>query len=53
MPMHPDRCGGLGFLAGISQAFAPVLLAQGAVLAGMIANRIFYAGATLPHSRWI
>jgi hypothetical protein len=48
MPMHPDRCGGLGFLAGVSQAFAPVLLAQGAVLAGMIANRIFYAGATLP-----
>ena len=48
MPMHPDRCGGLGFLAGISQVFAPVLLAQGAVLAGMIANRIFYAGATLP-----
>ena len=48
MPMHPDRCGGLGFLAGVSQAFAPVLLAQGALLAGMIANRIFYAGATLP-----
>ena len=47
MPMHPDRCGGLGFLAGVSQAFAPVLVAQGAVLAGMIANRIFYAGATL------
>jgi hypothetical protein len=48
MPMHPDRCGGLGFLAGVSQAFAPVLVAQGALLAGMIANRIFYAGATLP-----
>jgi hypothetical protein len=47
MPMHPDRCGGIGFLAAVSQAFAPVLLAQGAVLAGMIANRIFYAGATL------
>ena len=51
MPMHPDRCGGIGFLAGTSQAFAPVLLAQGAVLAGMIANRIFYAGATLPQFR--
>ena len=48
MPIHPDRCGGLGFLAGVSQAFAPVLVAQGALLAGMIANRIFYAGATLP-----
>ena len=48
MPMHPDRCGGLGFLAGVSQAFAPLLVAQGVLLAGMIANRIFYAGATLP-----
>ena len=32
----------------VSQAFAPVLLAQGAILAGTMANRIFYAGATLP-----
>ena len=48
MPTHPDRCGGLGFLRCVSHAFAPVLLAQGAVLAGMIANRIFYAGAKLP-----
>ena len=48
MPMHPDRCGGLGFLASVSYAFSPVLLAQGAVLAGMIANRIFFAGAKLP-----
>jgi hypothetical protein len=48
IPTHPDRCGGLGFLASVIYAFAPVLLAQGAVLAGMISNRIFYAGATLP-----
>lgn len=48
MPMHPDRSGGVGFLAFVSQAFAPVLLAQGALLAGMMANRIFYTGATLP-----
>ena len=48
MPTHPDRCGGLGFLAGVSYAFSPVLMAQGALLAGMMANRIFYAGATLP-----
>jgi hypothetical protein len=48
MPTHPDRCGGLGFLASVIYAFAPVLFAQGTVLAGMIANRIFYAGATLP-----
>ena len=47
-PAHPDRAGGLGFLGGVAYAFAPVLVAQGAMLAGMIANQIFYAGATLP-----
>jgi hypothetical protein len=47
-PTHPDRCGGLGFLGSIIYAFSPVLLAQGTVMAGMMANRIFYAGATLP-----
>lgn len=47
MPMHPDRAGGLGFLGGVSQAFAPVLVAQGALLAGLMANRMFFAGATL------
>jgi len=48
MPTHPDRCGGLGFLGGVIYAFSPVLLAQGATLAGTMANRIFYAGAKLP-----
>jgi hypothetical protein len=47
-PMHPDRCGGTGFLARVGHAFAPLLLAQGTLLAGMIANRIFFEGATLP-----
>jgi hypothetical protein len=48
MPTHPDRAGGLGFLGQVSRTFAPVLLAQGVLLAGLMANRIFYAGATLP-----
>ena len=48
MPTHPDRCGGLGFLSGVCNAFAPVLLAQGTLLAGLMANRIFYTGAKLP-----
>jgi hypothetical protein len=48
VPTHPDRCGGLGFLGLVGQAFVPLLLAQGTILAGTIANRIFYAGATLP-----
>jgi len=47
-PMHPDRAGGIGFLATVSHAFAPVLAAQGALLAGNFANQIFYAGAKLP-----
>jgi len=46
-PMHPDRTGGLGFLSRIGHAFAPLLLAQGTLLAGMIANRIFFEGAAL------
>jgi hypothetical protein len=48
IPAHPDRCGGLGFLASVGNTFTPLLLAQGAMLAGLIASRIFFAGATLP-----
>ncbi len=47
VPTHPDGSAGLAFLSSFGRAFAPVLLAQGAVMAGMIANRIFYAGASL------
>lgn len=45
---HPDHSAGLGFLTQISYAFGPLLVAQGALVAGMIADRIFYAGAKLP-----
>jgi hypothetical protein len=48
IPTHPDRVGGLGFLANTVYAFMPLAVAHGAVLAGLIANRIFYTGATLP-----
>ena len=47
IPTHPDRNGGLGFLAGSAYAFAPLLSALGAGVAGMIANRIFHQGASL------
>lgn len=47
VPTHPDRCGGLGFLADPSYAFTPLLLVQGTLLAGLIADRIFFAGASL------
>ena len=48
VPTHPDGCGGLGFLGGVPFAFAPWLLAQGALLSGTIANHIVFGGATLP-----
>lgn len=44
---HPDKAGGLGFLAQGSAAFIPFLLAQGALLSAMIAERILYQGAEL------
>jgi len=48
VPTHPDRAGGLGFLSLTVVAFTPLLMAHGALLAGMIANRIFFQGARLP-----
>ena len=48
IPTHPDRVGGLGFLANTVYAFTPLAVAHGAMLAGLIANRIFYLGAALP-----
>jgi hypothetical protein len=48
VPTHADRTGGLGFLGGSVTAFAPVLMAQGAMLAGLIASQIFHAGRSLP-----
>jgi hypothetical protein len=48
VPTHPDRVGGLGFLANTAYAFLPLALAHGAVLAGMLASRILHLGAKLP-----
>jgi hypothetical protein len=48
LPTHPDGAAGLGFLGNTAVAFAPVLMAHGALVAGMVANRIFYRSATLP-----
>ena len=46
-PTHPDRAGGLGFLGRSAYAFVPILIAQGAMLSGVIANRIFFQGENL------
>ena len=48
MAAHPDRSAGLGFLTLISYAFTPLLFAQGALVAGVIADQIFFGGAKLP-----
>lgn len=45
---HPDRAGGIGFLGrNSSYAFAPILFAQGTLMAGLIASRILYGGRSL------
>jgi hypothetical protein len=48
VPTHPDRVGGLGFLSDTVYAFIPLLIAHGALLAGLLGNRIYYLGAKLP-----
>jgi len=47
IPTHPDRVGGLGFLANTAYAFAVLAVAHGAMLAGPVATRIFFVGAAL------
>jgi hypothetical protein len=52
IPTHPDRCGGLSFVGKSSYAFAPVLFAQGAIVAGVVADRVLYRGETLQSFRF-
>jgi hypothetical protein len=47
VPTHPDRRAGLGFLGRTVYAYSPILFAQGAMLCGVVASRIFYTGAKL------
>jgi hypothetical protein len=49
IPTHPDRAAGLGFLGGSSIAFALLLMAHGVMLAGLMANPIFFAEAKLTY----
>lgn len=53
IPTHPDRTGGLGFLADTVYAFIPLLMAHGALVAGNLANHIFHLGSTLPEYQGI
>ena len=45
VPTHPDRLGGLGFVERIPVAFAPVVLAIGAVLAARWTHDVVYHAA--------
>jgi hypothetical protein len=47
IPTHPDRAAGLGFLGRSAYAFSPILFAQGAMLAGLLASRVLYGGESL------
>ena len=47
IPTHPDRCAGLAFLGKSAYAFGPILFAQGAMLAGLVASRVLYRGESL------
>ncbi len=49
--MHADRMAGFGFLAHTAFAFVPLAMAHGALVAGVIANRILYVGGTLADSK--
>jgi len=48
VPTHPDGVGGLGFLSNVLSAYIPLSTAFGALLAGNVADHIFYAGGRLP-----
>lgn len=47
IPTHPDRNAGLGFLGGSAYAYSPLLAAVSSMVAGLVASRIFYQGASL------
>ncbi len=46
-PAHPDCAAGLHFIALTERACWTLMLGMGAVLSGMIANKILYTGANL------
>jgi hypothetical protein len=52
-PTHPDRSGGLGFLASAPIAFAPVILGQTIVGSAVIAGRILFQEETLYANRYL
>jgi len=46
-PLGRAGCAGLAFLGKSAYAFGPILFAQGAMLAGVVASRVLYRGESL------
>lgn len=53
VPTHPDRAGGLGFLAGVPAVFVPVVLGFSTVLAATLAHDVLYEGVHVSELRWV
>jgi hypothetical protein len=52
LAIHPDLAGGLGFLSMPSAAFAYVVLGMSAAQAGVWANKVIRAGASVTAFKW-
>jgi hypothetical protein len=50
---HPDKCGGLGFLAEIQPFFGFIAFAGSIVVAGALGNAIAYQGATVSSLKFL
>lgn len=46
-PLHPDRAGGIAFVAGSSMALAPILFAHSALISAQIPSHILHRGQSL------
>lgn len=51
-PTHRDGAGGLGFLSDSFQAFVPFVFAEGALIAGTMADFVMYEGDTPLQYQW-
>ncbi|BFU96495.1 MAG: conserved membrane protein of unknown function [Nitrospira sp.] len=51
-PTHRDGAGGLGFLSDSFQAFVPFVFAEGAIVAGTMADFVMYEGDTPLQYQW-
>jgi hypothetical protein len=49
---HPDHCAGLAFVGKSAWAFGPILFAQGAMVAALVASRVLYRGESLKSFEW-